>query len=247
MRFKFNRKINVALMLLVAIMMVACFMLSACRDSVDGTPGEEVCTNHNFVRKDADTNKAPTYAESGRELKECTICGLTANFVIPKLERLAVTEDPQYLPLLSSYTVSYGDTLEEVKNAFFTAGWNFALDGNTTVGNVSADGYDFSVIYTPSTDAYNSLTATVRLIVQKATLMASDLKIVNPLTIPTTAETLDDVSLVLEPSQTIKGTIAWEEGQEIMRNQSATYYFIFTPSDLDSYNVYRGGIILIAD
>ncbi|MBO7156771.1 MAG: hypothetical protein J6V83_05145, partial [Clostridia bacterium] len=196
-------------------------------------------------KKDSAENKAPTYSESGRELKECTICGLTANFVIPKLERLAVTDDPQYFPLLNSYTVSYGMTLEEVKSTFFTAGWNFVLDAKTTVGVVSSEGYDFAVTYTPSNDAYNGATGMVRLIVQKANLKPEDIKIVNPLKIPATAQSLEEVALVFESTQVIKGTIAWEEGQEIQRNQSATYYFIFTPEDTDSYNVYRGGIILI--
>ena len=72
------------------------------------------------------------------------------------------------MPLLQSYVVTYGDTLKNVADMYFTAGWSFALDEETLVGEVSEIGYDYLVKYTPSDNKYQGTETTIRLIVKEA-------------------------------------------------------------------------------
>lgn len=157
-------KLNRAMILLVLCVVLACTAFCV---SCNEKPEEEKksCVEHLFQKVDDEINRAPTYDREGRELKKCSVCGLTVSFVIPKLERLSATEDPAYIPLLESYVVNSGDTLEEIASAYFTSGWAFVLEGETVVTGPSEEGYDYAVIYTSSEDKYSNLQTTIKLIV----------------------------------------------------------------------------------
>ncbi len=216
----------------------------ACKDDEinEGPP----CEPHSFIRVEDAGNRVPTYDVEGRELRKCTECGVSAYFVIPKLERLDGRESEGYFPLLSSYVVSYGETLEEVKSKYFTSGWDFVLEGKTLVGNSSEEGYDFKAVFTPTDNKYSVVETTVRLIVKKATLSEIDITLNDPLRIPTDINSLEEMPLTLSESQVIKGSVRWVENQEILRNQSSYYEYIFTPEDTDNYEIYVGRVLLNA-
>ena len=233
---------------LVVLVLAVCVMASAfCVGCVGDDDTDSVeCTEHNFVKVEGENNKAPTYDADGRELRACTQCGITAYFVLPKLQKTDGTESPEYIAILDSYVVSYGETLEEVATKYFTTGWAFVLDKETTVGDASESGYDFAVKFTPSDSAYSVVNKTIKLVVKKAQLKDSDITYINPINIPSSINSLDEMPLVLSDTQKIKGTIAWAEGQEIMRNQSADYTYIFTPEDTNNYEIFVGTIRLNA-
>lgn len=239
-----TRKLNIFYVVALVGLLLFIMLLGGCQDGNDGE--KTVCENHNFVRIEDGGNRQPTYDLEGRELRECTECGLSAYFIIPKLERTSGTLSEGYLPLLDSYVVEYGDTLNEVATRYFTTGWTFLLDGETTVGDVSAIGYDFTVRFTPADNAYSSVDKDVKLIVKKATLTENDIYLNDPLNIPDTATSLEQVPLTLKDEQIIKGTITWVEGQEILRNQSAYYEYVFTPEDGENYEVFVGKLLLNA-
>ena len=238
---KLNR--SRVLTLLVVLFSVTILMVGCVGDEIEeGLP----CETHSFLRIEDAGNRAPTYDVEGRELRACTECGVSAYFVIPKLERLPASEEEGYMPLLSSYTVTYGDTLEDVKGKFFTAGWDFALDKETKVGASSEEGYDFKVIYTPKEDKYAVEEVTIRLIVKKAKLTEKDITLINPLNIPSSVSSLEEMPLTLSDNPAVKGSIAWVEGQEILRNQSSYYDYIFIPEDSENYEIYVGKLLLNA-
>ncbi len=137
-----------------------------CKGEEPKTETPTVCQNHNFVAVEEGEYRAPTYESDGRELKKCSVCGVTTTFVIPKLEKLSVTLDPQYHPLLEKYVVYEGDTLKSVQERFFTTGWGFVLYGETFVGEVSETGHAFTVTYTPSENKYLGEEKAVVLIVK---------------------------------------------------------------------------------
>lgn len=233
-----------SLLTLVAVVLTSAVFMLACNDDEieQGLP----CETHSFLRVEDAGNRVPTYDVEGRELRKCTECGVSAYFVIPKLQRLPASEEEGYMPLLSSYTVTYGDTLEDVKGKFFTAGWDFALDKETKVGASSEVGYDFKVIYTPKEDKYAVEEVTIRLIVKKAKLTEKDITLINPLTIPSNVSSLEEMPLTLSDNPAVKGSIAWVEGQEILRNQSSYYDYIFIPEDSENYEIYFGKLLLNA-
>ena len=240
-RIKINRLLALVLLTIILGTLVLCV---ACTNE---DSGEKVaCKDHSFVRVEDELNKEPTYEKEGRELRKCSVCGVSASFVIPKLVRVSVSEDPNYMPLLESYVVHYGDTLEKVATMYFTSGWSFTLDKETKVGNVSESGYDFAVKYTPSADKYESLSTTIRLVVKKAVLKETDVHLKVEIDIPTSVTSLEQIEIGLLASQEIAGSVRWVENQEILRNQVAEYDYIFTPEDTDCYEIYFGKVRLRA-
>ena len=154
------------ILLLTLVLVLSAILCVGCNEDSEGevTP----CAEHSFSRVESELNRAPTYDNEGRELRVCSVCGASASFVLPKLERISYQEDPAYMPLLQSYVVTYGDTLKNVADMYFTAGWSFALDEETLVGEVSEIGYDYLVKYTPSDNKYQGTETTIRLIVKEA-------------------------------------------------------------------------------
>lgn len=204
------------------------------------------CVTHNFVRVEDSSNREPTYDDEGRELKKCSECGLSAYFIIPKLQRTDGTEAPEYIPLFDSYNVTYGDTLEKVASLYFTSGWAFTVDKESKVGPASEIGYDFAVRFTPADNRYAAVETSVKLIVKKKTLTESDIYLDAPLNIPSSVADLNDLPITLKSEQVVEGSIKWAEGQEILRNQSAYYSYIFTPNDTDNYEIFEGKLLLNA-
>lgn len=236
---KLNRLLT--LFLLVSCLVVA-LLCVACNDvPADKNSG---CVEHNFQKVDDAGNRAPTYDADGRELRKCSHCGVTAYFVLPKLQKTDGTLAPEYIAILDSYVVSYGDTLQTVASKYFTSGWAFVLDAETKVGDASELGYDYAVRFTPSDSAYSVVDKSIKLIVKKAVLTEKDITLIDPINIPSTVNSLEEMPLSLSETQQIKGTIRWVENQQILRNQSAYYDYIFTPEDTDNYEIFVGKILL---
>ncbi|MBQ8178071.1 MAG: hypothetical protein IJ033_02650 [Clostridia bacterium] len=237
---KLNRVLAV---LVLATCLVVGVLLVGCTD--EGKDGDSTpCSAHTFERVEDAGNRAPTYDADGRELRKCTHCDVTAYFVLPKLVKADGTLSPEYIAILDSYVVSYGDTLSVVASKYFTSGWAFTLDGETEVGEASEVGYDFAVRFTPSDSTYGVVEKTVKLVVKKAVLTEADINLIDPINIPSSVNSLEEMPLALSENQEIKGTIAWVSGQEILRNQSAYYNYVFTPEDSDNYEVFVGKILL---
>lgn len=245
MKRKGLAKLNSMLVCAVVIMALftACFLVG-CNDVEDDSIAP--CVEHDFVRIDDATNREPTYDRDGRELRKCSICGITASFVLPKLEKLSGTLAENYLPLLDLYNVNYGDTLESVANKYFTTGWTFALEGETKVGYVSDEPYDYTAIFTPMDSMYAPVERVVKLKVNKAQLQETDVHLDVEIVIPTTVNSLDEIVISLLNTQEIPGTVAWVDGQEILRNQVAKYNYVFTPEDTDNYEIFVGEVLLKA-
>ena len=238
-------KLNRAILFALLLALVLCLLFSvACTDETEEE--DAPCVEHEFERIEDALNRAPTYSKEGREIRKCSVCGVTASFVLPKLTRLPTSEDPSYMALLESYVVRYGDSLEKVASMYFTTGWSFVLDKETLVGNVSDLGYDFQVKYTPSEDKYESITTSIKLVVRKAVLTEADVHLNYETDIPSNVNSLEEVSISLSSSQKIGGRVRWVENQEILRNQTAEYEYVFTPEDTNNYEIYYGKVRLRA-
>ncbi len=231
-----------AVLVLVVCLLTGTLLVACVEDESDGDNG--TCSEHVFERVEDSGNREPTYDVDGRELRKCAECGVTAYFVLPKLIKADGVTAPEYVAILDSYNVSYGDTLGSVVSRYFTTGWSFVLEDETAVGNASEAGYDFAVRFTPTDSAYAVVEKTVKLIVKKAVLTEQDVCLIDPLNIPSSVNSLEEMPLTLSSSQKINGTIAWVDGQEILRNQSAYYDYIFTPEDGDNYETFVGKLLL---
>ena len=245
MRKKSAVKMNrlVAYVVMVVVLLPLCFLVG-CKDSQDGVITE--CVEHDFHRVDDAMNREPTYERDGRELRKCSVCGITASFVLPKLEKVSGTLAENYMPLLETYNVNYGDTLESVANKYFTTGWSFVLSGETKVGDVSDAPYDYAVVFIPTDSMYSSIESSVKLKVNKAVLQETDVHLNVDIVIPVGVNSLEEIAISLLNTQEIPGTVQWVEGQEILRNQVANYEYIFTPEDTDNYEIYVGKVLLKA-
>ena len=228
---------------LATTLLLTCFLVG-CKGEDDGT--QTPCVEHDFHKIDDALNREPNYERDGRELRKCSVCGITASFVLPKLEKLSGTFAENYLPLLDSYNVHYGDTLESVANKYFTTGWSFVLDGETKVGNASSEPYDYAVVFTPTDSMYNLVESSVKLKVNKAVLTETDVHLNVEIIIPVDVTSLEEIAISLLNTQEIPGSVRWVEGQEILRNQVANYEYIFTPEDTDNYEIYVGKVLLKA-
>lgn len=227
---------------LLALVLLGTSFLFGCDNG--GTESNEPCLEHSFERVEDPLNREPTYDRDGRELRKCSVCGVTASFVLPKLEKISGVEEEGYMNLLDQYTVSYGDRLGEIASRYFTPGWSFLLDKETFVGDASPNTYDYRVVYTPSSSKYEKVERTVKIKVNKAVLQENDLLIEVALDIPITVSSLEEIPIGLQTDQAISGTIRWVENQEILRNQVAYYNYVFTPTDTDNYEVFYGKVLL---
>ncbi len=161
---------KVIILLIVVCLAFATFV--ACTPKEPDTPVDEKPSTiptgcqHEFQTVGGSEYIAPTYDSEGRELRSCTKCGITTTVVLPKLERIHPEgADGIYLPLLSSYIVTKGDTLKSVKDRFFTNGWDFELSEETLVGEPTETGRAFTVVYTPTENKYQTVYGEVVLIV----------------------------------------------------------------------------------
>lgn len=238
---KINRALVCAVM--VVVLLPLCFLVG-CKDNQDDVITE--CIEHDFHRIDDATNREPTYERDGRELRECSVCGITASFVLPKLDKMSGTLAENYMPLLETYNVNYGDTLEDIANKYFTTGWSFVLDGETKVGDVGDAPYDYAVVFIPDDSAYSAIESSVKLKVNKAVLQETDVHLNVDIVIPVGVNNLEEIAISLLNTQEIPGSVRWVEGQEILRNQVANYEYIFTPEDTDNYEIYVGKVLLKA-
>ena len=150
------------------------------------------------------------------------------------------------MPLLETYNVNYGDTLEDIANKYFTTGWSFVLDGETKVGDVGDAPYDYAVVFIPDDSAYSVIESSVKLKVNKAVLQETDVHLNVDIVIPVGVNNLEEIAISLLNTQEIPGSVRWVEGQEILRNQVANYEYIFTPEDTDNYEIYVGKVLLKA-
>ena len=82
--------------------------------------------------------------------------------------------------------------------------------------------------------------------VNKAQLQETDVHLDVEIVIPTTVNSLDEIVISLLNTQEIPGTVAWVDGQEILRNQVAKYNYVFTPEDTDNYEIFVGEVLLKA-
>lgn len=233
---------KVIAMLIIAC--VGCFVLSACNNNVvDEVPANCV---HEWEDVTSDYNRTATYEEAGRQLRKCKKCGTSAGFVLPKLEYASGTTAPDYLPLLEVYIVRYGDTLEEITAKYFTSGWTFVSDSET-VGEPTSEGREFKVVFNSEFGDYTAVSATIKLIVQKAIITADDILIETAPKILLTDTTLADVSITVKASSPIRGVVEWVSGQTILRAQSAEYSYVFYPTESDLYDPYYGKVTLPAE
>lgn len=238
---------NVFVSVMVAIMLLlSTILLVGCNNEKEEvTP----CENHDFKRIESELNRAPTYERDGREMRKCSVCGVTASFPIPMIEKIDGTEADGYFPLLDLYEVTYGDTLGDVAGRYFTPGWSFVLSNETKVGNAMSEPYDFEVVYKHSDVKYKEVRKTIALKVNKYALVESDVQlaletVLPNLVIPKTLDSLDSIAMPLLAGQKIKGTARWVPGQIILRNQVSYYEYIFTPEDTVNYEIYRGKVLL---
>ncbi len=233
---------KVVAMLIIAC--VGCLVFSACDNNVeDEAPADCV---HEWEDVNSDYNRPATYEEAGRQLRKCQKCGTSAGFVLPKLEYASGTTAPDYIPLLTEYTVHYGDTLKEIATKYFTSGWSF-VSGEETVGEPTSEGRIFRVVFDSTYGEYTRVEADVKIIVLKAILTADDILIETAPKILLTDTTLADVEITVTSGSPIRGVVEWVSGQTILRAQSAEYSYVFYPTEYDLYEPYYGKVTLPAE
>ena len=156
--------ISAAVIAAVAVILVLYFAT----DVFAGKEQPPAECEHVYAATESEYDRPATYDEEGRQLMVCSRCGKSYVAVVPRLERAPGTDAPDYRPLLDiPYRVEEGSTLGEVAAKFFTAGWSFAADEETLVGEVGTSA-EYEVVFRSAEEGYEEVNAVVTLTVVSA-------------------------------------------------------------------------------